>query len=160
MILILLLLITLYSYYCLSSRMVDFERKRLEYILNKENELKNLEKKIKVISNCSEKNEKYQQAIKNINIIIDELNLPPGSICLKSNDIIKSHPEHLVKKEMEMEKEKEKENNLKIINEVPITSIINYGLETKSESETKTNSESENFMKEFKNTINNFIEIK
>lgn len=44
-ILILLLLITLYSYYCLSSRMINFERSRLEYILQKESELADKEKK-------------------------------------------------------------------------------------------------------------------
>jgi len=82
-ILILLLLITLYSYYCLSSRMIEFERIRLDYILNKENELKILEKKIKVVTDCSDKNDKYQQAITGINTIIDKLNLPPGSICKK-----------------------------------------------------------------------------
>ena len=80
-ILILLLLITLYSYYCLSSSMIEFEKIRLEFVLRKENEIKELESKIKVISNCNEKNEKYQQAIKNINNVIYELNLPPGSVC-------------------------------------------------------------------------------
>lgn len=76
-ILILLLFITLYSYYCISSKMIEFERKRLEFILNKEIELRNLEKKIKIIQNCSNKNLKYQQAIKNINNIIDNLDLTP-----------------------------------------------------------------------------------
>lgn len=85
-ILILLLFITLYSYYCLSSRMIEFEKKRLEYILRKENELKDLELKIKIVSDCSIKNEQYQSAIKNINTIIDKLNLPPGSICKKYNE--------------------------------------------------------------------------
>lgn len=82
-ILILLLVITLYSYYCLSSRMVDFERSRLEYILKKESEVNDLEKKVKVVSDCSNKNDQYQDAIKEINNIIDKLNLPPGSICSK-----------------------------------------------------------------------------
>ena len=82
-ILILLLIITLYSYYCLSSRMVEFERARLEFILAKENEVNDLEKKVKVVSDCSNKNEKYQDAIKEINNIIEKINLPPGSICSK-----------------------------------------------------------------------------
>ena len=46
-ILILLLLITLYSYYCLSSRMINFERARLEYILQKEQEIKTKERRIR-----------------------------------------------------------------------------------------------------------------
>lgn len=82
-ILILLLLVTLYSYYCLSSSMIEFEQKRMEYILNKENELKNLENKIKTDTECVNKNDQYQTAIKGINAIIDKLNLPPGSICAK-----------------------------------------------------------------------------
>ena len=82
-ILILLLIITLYSYYCLSSRMVNFEKLRLEYILTKEGELNDKEKNIKTIADCSNKNDSYQEAIKNINSIIGNLNLPPGSICQK-----------------------------------------------------------------------------
>lgn len=119
-ILILLLLITLYSYYCLSSKMIEFENKRLQYILNKENELNIMEKNIKVISNCTEKNEKYQQAIRNINTIIDKLNLPPGSICSKSN-INKLNQEHKINQENKINQEGE--NNLKILLEVPIQNI-------------------------------------
>lgn len=63
--------------------MIDFEQRRMEYILNKEGELKNLEQKIKIDTDCSNKNDKYQLAIKGINEIIDNLNLPPGSICSK-----------------------------------------------------------------------------
>ena len=81
----LLLVISIYSYYCLSSRMTDYEKKRLEFILNKEKELELLEKKIKQIAFCTEKNEKYQQAISDINTIIDKLNLPPGSVCKNYN---------------------------------------------------------------------------
>ena len=80
-ILVILLAITLYSYYCLSSRMIEFERSRLEFILKKESALNEQENKIKIISECSNKNEQYQQAIKNINTVIGNLNLPPGSIC-------------------------------------------------------------------------------
>lgn len=85
----LLLVISIYSYYCLSSRMTDYEKKRLEFILNKEKELELLEKKIKQIAFCTEKNEKYQQAISDINTIIDKLNLPPGSVCKNYNPVHK-----------------------------------------------------------------------
>lgn len=81
-ILILLLFVTLYSYYCLSSRMINFERERLEYILKKDNELKTMEKNIKVISDCSNKNEKYKKAIQNINLIIEKLNFDSENIHL------------------------------------------------------------------------------
>lgn len=128
LVLILLLLITLYSYYCLSSRMIEFERKRLEYILNKEYELKTLDKKIKIISNCTEKNEKYQLAIQNINTIIDKLDLPPGSICQKSNITEQINQEHQINEEHK--------NNLKILYEVPI-----HNIETKTESEILSESE-------------------
>jgi hypothetical protein len=90
-ILVILLAITLYSYYCLSSRMIEFERSRLEFILNKEIATNEQEKKIKIISDCSNKNEQYQLAIKNINSVIGSLNLSPGSICQTEDyaDILK-----------------------------------------------------------------------
>lgn len=75
MILILLLIITLYSYYCLSSRIVNFERARLEYILQKESELGIKEKNIKVIANCSNKNEQLENALANINKILGEIGI-------------------------------------------------------------------------------------
>lgn len=74
-ILILLLVITLYSYYCLSSRMTNFERARLEYILQKEAELGTKEKNIKVITDCSNKNEQLENALKNINKILGEIGI-------------------------------------------------------------------------------------
>lgn len=74
-ILILLLIITLYSYYCLSSRMINFERARLEYILQKESELGTKEKNIKVIANCSNKNEQLENALTNINKILGEVGI-------------------------------------------------------------------------------------
>ena len=66
--------------------MINFEKTRLEYILRKENELAITEKKIKTVTDCSSKNNSYQEAIKNINSIISNLNLPPGSICQNYND--------------------------------------------------------------------------
>jgi hypothetical protein len=87
-ILILLLLITLYSYYCLSTRLINFERARLEYILKKETGLNEKEKKIKIISDCTNKNEQYKLAIQNINKIIDELNLSNDNVIYGINNII------------------------------------------------------------------------
>jgi hypothetical protein len=74
-ILILLMVITLYSYYCLSSRMINFERARLEYILQKESELGTKEKNIKVITDCSNKNEQLENALTNINKILGEIGI-------------------------------------------------------------------------------------
>ena len=74
-ILILLLIITIYSYYCLTSRMVNYERERLEYILQKENEVKTKESKVNVVADCSNKNEQYQAAFANINKIIGDLHI-------------------------------------------------------------------------------------
>lgn len=92
-ILILLLLITLYSYYCLSSRMIDFERSRLEYILQKETEVNIKESKVKQITNCSNKNEQYQSALANINKILGTVNIGCESVNSEVNnrnsDIIK-----------------------------------------------------------------------
>jgi len=74
-ILILLLVITLYSYYCLTSKMINFERTRLEYILQKETAVKIKESEVKVVADCSNKNFQYQMALKNINKILGELNI-------------------------------------------------------------------------------------
>lgn len=92
-ILILLLLITLYSYYCLSSRMINFERARLEYILQKEQEVKTKESSIKVVADCSNKNEQYLSALENINKILGEMNIrtenSTNDFNEKNNNIIK-----------------------------------------------------------------------
>lgn len=92
-ILILLLLITLYSYYCLSSRMINFERARLEYILQKEQEVKTKESSVKVVADCSNKNEQYLSALENINKILGEMNIrtenSTNDFNEKNNNIIK-----------------------------------------------------------------------
>ena len=97
--------------------MTEYERIRLEYILNKENELNNKEKNIKVVTECAEKNDNYQQAIRNINTIIDKLNLPPESICRKYNDINNNKIENEIKLKTEVI---DKIKNLEIYHEVPI----------------------------------------
>ena len=79
-ILIILLIITMYSYYYLSSKMINFERARLEYILQKETDVKIKENKVKVIADCSNKNEQYQMALTNINKILDVLNIKSENI--------------------------------------------------------------------------------
>ena len=89
-ILILLLIITLYSYYCLSSRMINFERSRLEYILQKETELNYKEKNIKVVSDCSNKNDKLTQALNGINKIIENTGFSNSNkYDNKNNNIVK-----------------------------------------------------------------------
>lgn len=92
-ILVLLLVITLYSYYCLSSRMINFERARLEYILQKETAVKIKESEVKVIADCSNKNLQYQMALENINKILGGVNIgtinSDDAINEKNDDIIK-----------------------------------------------------------------------
>jgi len=162
-ILMLLLVITLYSYYCLSSRMINFEKLRLEYILKKEEELNDREKNINIVADCSIQNEKYQQAIENINSIIDKMNLPPGSICKKytvgkDKQIIDNLKSIILEEKLpensnlnncagsdvsnELVNELISENNLKMYNEVPPNFILP---ETESElmSETQLVTESE-----------------
>ena len=69
-ILILLLLITLYSYYCLSSKMLQYEKDRLETIINKENYVKLQESKIEEITNCNLKLSQFNEAFIQINKIM------------------------------------------------------------------------------------------
>ena len=144
-ILILLLIITIYSYYCLSSSMIDYEKDRLEYILKKEIELNNLEKKIKIISHCNEKNEKYQEAIKNINNIIENLNLPPGSICNTNSKNINQENVRNLKNFIASEPNFQSEN-IKIYNEIPYSE--NYLSENEMNFLKNNLSESENYLSE------------
>tara|TARA_A100001015_G_scaffold321540_1_gene452845 strand:- start:6050 stop:6688 length:639 start_codon:yes stop_codon:yes gene_type:complete len=65
-ILILLLIITLYSYYCLAGKMLDYQTNRMEYIVNKEDELNNRETKISEIENCNYKLVDCTKAVSNI----------------------------------------------------------------------------------------------
>lgn len=153
----LLLVITLYSYYCLSSRMINFEKSRLEFLLKKEEELNEREKNIKIVADCSIQNEKYQQTIENINSIIDKLNLPPGSICKKytvgkDKQIIDNLKSIILEEKLpensnlnncagsdvnnELVNELISANNLQMYNEVPSNFIL-------PESELKSLSESE-----------------
>ena len=92
-ILVLLLVITLYSYYCLSSRMINFERARLEYILQKETAVKIKESEVKVIADCSNKNLQYQMALENINKILGGVNI--GTI--NSADVINEKNDDIIK---------------------------------------------------------------
>jgi len=122
-ILILLLVITLYSYYCLSSRMTNFERARLEYILQKESELGTKEKNIKIITDCSNKNEQLENALKNINKILGEI----GISCLNKFDDknvnIVADSEQINKSYIQ---NKDTSNNINtIINETIGTEILN-----------------------------------
>lgn len=122
-ILTMLLIITLYSYYCLSSSMIGFQKKRMEYILSKENELRNKEASIQVIADCGDKNNKYQQAIKGINAIIENIGLPPGSICSScSNEEDKKTISNIKSLILSEGKESEGQN---IIQEVPSEYIKN-----------------------------------
>ena len=152
-ILILLLVITLYSYYCLSSQMINFEKSRLEHILKKEVEVSEKEKKIKTVTDCSNKNDSYQEAIKNINSIISSLNLPPGSVCqnyvgdeykqtinnIKSIILQeKSHDQSVPtnsNNNINLDCKTNSENQLNIYHEVPQSFIESTGIEQKSESE-------------------------
>lgn len=65
-ILILLLIITLYSYFCLSNKMLNYEKERMEYIVNKERELK---VKDSVLKGC----EGYQTELNNCKTTISSI---------------------------------------------------------------------------------------
>ena len=86
-ILMLLLLITIYSYYCLSNKMNNFERKRLEHIINKENELSNRESTITKITDCNEKYLKYKNALEQVNNLLVNLNINDSIKNLNDNNL-------------------------------------------------------------------------
>jgi hypothetical protein len=128
-ILILLLLITLYSYYCLSSRMINFERARLEYILQKESEVTSKEKNIKVVADCSNKNEQLSQALNNINKIIGNYRLNDSSTGKNDSNVV-IHSE-------ELNQSCNNHNNSNNLNN-NINQIINQSLDTKILNEVHT----------------------
>ena len=72
-ILILLLLITIYSYICLSSNILNYEKERMEYILNKEADIKNRESKLQTMSKCNDDLIKYKNVFNKIASNISEV---------------------------------------------------------------------------------------
>jgi hypothetical protein len=80
--------------------MINFERERLEYILQKETAVKTKENEIKVVSDCSNKNELLLEALMGINKILGEANINGNlNICnnskynpkdTKNDDVVKS----------------------------------------------------------------------
>jgi hypothetical protein len=130
-ILIFLLLITLYSYYCLSYYMVNFERIRLEYILQKEYELNKKENKIKIIQNCSNKNENYKEALNNINNIIINLDIMNNKSDIDNNLITNSNIDINFIKQKLNTKILNEESNEKILNEESNEEQINLLNDTK-----------------------------
>lgn len=65
--------------------MINFERARLEHILLKENELKEKENKIKIVSDCSNKNMQLEKALANINDILKNTGLA-NTLCEKEEN--------------------------------------------------------------------------
>ncbi len=65
-ILIILLLITIYSYYCLSNSMASYETERLQYIINKENELAVKQDQVNKYNNCNSELDQYKKSIEKI----------------------------------------------------------------------------------------------
>jgi len=73
--------------------MINFERARLEYILQKESDVITKENKVKVVADCSNKNDQYLSALENINKIIGGLNIESenytNDLNKKNSNIIK-----------------------------------------------------------------------
>jgi hypothetical protein len=70
--------------------MINFERSRLEYILQKETEINYKEKNIKIVSDCSNKNDKLTQALNGINKIIENTGFSSSNkYDIKNNNIVK-----------------------------------------------------------------------
>jgi Tfp pilus assembly protein PilO len=67
-ILLLLLIITFYAYICLSSNMLDYEKERMQNILNKEVMLKQKEKELVNLKECNDTMNKYKNIINKLSI--------------------------------------------------------------------------------------------
>lgn len=116
--LILLLVITLYSYYCLTSKMVNFERARLEYILQKESDVIKRESEVKVIADCSNKNFQYQMALENINKILGELNIGTVNSTTNINEINEINEKNEKNNHIVNSLINQETNDIEILNEV------------------------------------------
>lgn len=142
-ILIFLLLITLYSYYCLSSRMINFERERLEHILQKETAVKTKENEIKVVSDCSNKNELLLEALMGINKILGEANIN-GNLNICNNS--KYNPKDAKNDDVVKSVENENKINLDIVAD-PDNKLSSYGTNINQEQDINT-TDGENILEE------------
>lgn len=104
-ILILLLVITLYSYYCLSSSMMDYERKRMEYIVNKEQELIHREQTLNSNINYKNQLDKCNIDIDSIKNALGVSNLPTNNKTNKKVTFQETNTNHCVKIESENQME-------------------------------------------------------
>jgi len=73
-ILIILLIITIYSYICLSSNIMNYEKERMEFILNKEADIKSRESKLLSLTKCNDELLKYKNTINKITTDLTNLN--------------------------------------------------------------------------------------
>ncbi len=71
-ILTLLLIITLYSYFCLSNKMLDYEKDRMEFICKKEKEITNKNTILQDCSVCQTELNNYKNSIASIKQAIAE----------------------------------------------------------------------------------------
>ena len=65
-ILVILLIVTIYSYICLSTSMLNYEKERMEFILNKEADIKSRESKLLTQTKCNDELLKYKNVINKI----------------------------------------------------------------------------------------------
>ena len=72
-ILVILLIVTIYSYICLSTSMMNYEKERIEFILNKEAEIKSRESKLLTQTKCNDDLLKYKNVINKITSDITNL---------------------------------------------------------------------------------------
>ncbi len=80
--LLLIIVVCFYSY--LASQMQDYEKERLEYIINKENELNQKENQIAAGQTCKVKLSECEISKKHINSILDELTRKKNNILTES----------------------------------------------------------------------------
>jgi hypothetical protein len=73
-ILLIVLVITIYSYICLSSNIMNYEKERMEFILNKESDIKNKESKLQTMTKCNDELIKYKNVINKITSDLANLN--------------------------------------------------------------------------------------
>ena len=128
-----LLVVTIFSYFYLSYKKNIFQKERLVYLNKKESEIQEKEQVINSYETCSEQNEKYRNSLSQIKEILDSLNVDN----ISSNNMSESELQTEVNSETSKNLEKspiniKKQNGIKIIGNESLTDYHSEYLKSKN----------------------------
>ncbi|AYV80367.1 MAG: hypothetical protein Gaeavirus41_1 [Gaeavirus sp.] len=85
-ILLILLIITFYSYYCISTNVVNFQKERMEFVLAKESEIKDKERKLVDTVTCNKELIKHKTLYNNLISDLHKLSTHVQSVTQKAEN--------------------------------------------------------------------------